>query len=419
MTDTNFKRASRAFSLSGLLLLTACGGGGGSSDPAPVTSTPPAGTAAMIVGKSASGALDTLQTQVTDTVVEPLSTAVSGTALQTVLVCSNEIVVGGSVDIAETILASLQGAGANPGAADPALVAGSLRGMVVDLVQLLEGLAGQTVDCAQDTLSIKRLQNVLNLLYNTPLAPLAERLQPIMTRIIEVVGTDGTETPVPMTELASLVDQLNSAMQLALSQIPDSAYEAPIVGGALTTVGSAIADTSSLLSAAARFDAPGAGAAVQNLVNNALVNLLTKVIPLSNLEAASGQVSPVATQITESSAKLSALLGNSVGKVLDPLFNSKLGSALSAVLAPVSNALLPAIVGPIMDGLAGGADQTDTGGKLAGTVLAPVVNIVDRVLGALTGQASGGTSGGGTTGTPTKVCAFANIPLLSILCPKG
>ena len=105
--------------------------------------------------------------------------------------------------------------------------------------------------------------------------------------------------------------------------------------------------------------------------------------------------------------------------MLDPLFNSKLGSALSAVLAPVSNALLPAIVGPIMDGLAGGADQTDTGGKLAGTVLAPVVNIVDRVLSALTGQASGGTSGGGTTGTPTKTCAFANIPLLSILCPKG
>jgi hypothetical protein len=396
-----------AGAISSLLLLAACGGGGSTDStdaPSPSSSSSP-----TIVGKSASGVLDTVQSQITSSVVDPMSSAVSGTVLQSVLTCGNTLVNGDVLDMVDTVLASLQTSAANPGDADPVALTGTLRSTVVNLTQMLESMAGQTVDCAQDWLSIERLNNLIANLEKTPLAPLAVALQPTLSHIIDVIGTNSDAPPVPLTTIAQLVAQLNTSMQTAMANLPAGIRTTPIVGGTLTTVSSALTDISSVLGAATSYNAAATGTAVQNLLDHTLTNLLTVVVPVQSIEGQSGETGAISSQIIAATHQVSLLVGTSVGKVLDPLFNSKLLSALNPALAPLENLLLPAILGPITDALANGTASGSTGGALAGSILAPVVNIVSGVLGGLTGDS---TTAGGTTST----CVFAKIPLLAILC---
>lgn len=399
------KSLCAAGALSSLMLLTACGGGGSDS-------TSPSPTSTSIVGsKSLSGPLDPVQSQLTSTVIDPLSSSVSGTVLESVLACGNTIVNDDILDMADTVLAALQSSAANPGNADPAALTGSLRSTVIDLTQMLESLAGTTVDCAQDWLAIERLNNLIANLEKTPLKPLAVALQPVLSRIIDTIGANADAPPVQLATVAQLVAQLNTAFQSGLSKLPAGVYATPIVGGTLTTVSTSLGDLSVLLGAATTYSAASTGAAVQNLLDHTLTNLLTVVVPLQRLEGQSGQMGVVSSQITSAAHQLSALVGGTVGHVLTPVFNSQLLTALNPVLAPVENLLLPTILGPISDALANGTAQGSTGGALAGSVLAPVVNIVSGVLDTLTGGA------GSDPAAPS--CVFAKIPLLAVLCGKG
>ncbi|MDB5968264.1 MAG: hypothetical protein JWQ90_714 [Hydrocarboniphaga sp.] len=403
MFDLPCKRAIGAAALLGATLLTACGGGGSdsSTDPTPASTT--------ITGNKIAGPLDPVQTQLSTSVFIPLTSAVTGTPLQAVVQCSDAIVNGSALDIADTVLVALQAAAANPGSADPAALADSLRLMVVDLTGLLQGLAGQTSGCTTNTLSLAQLEAALHALDGTPLAPLSTQLEPVLAQIIATIGTgsgsgSGSGTTPSLATLATLVAQLNAAMQTAIAQIPASAYSAPIAGGALTTVATALSNLSTLLTAATNMDAAGASTALQALVTNAVTNLLTQVVPLTTLESQSGS-DALTAQIASVTAQLQSLLGGSVGtSPASSVFGASLLSALTPLLSPIET-LLPTITGPIMDALAGGTASGGTGGALAGTALAPVVNIVSTVLGTL----AGGTSGTGS-------CAFAGIPLLAILC---
>ncbi|WP_428310928.1 hypothetical protein [Hydrocarboniphaga sp.] len=399
------KSLCAAGALSSLMLLTACGGGGSDS-------TNPSPTSTSIVGsKSLAGPLDPVQSQLTSTVIDPLSSSVSGTVLESVLACGNTIVNDDILDMVDTVLVSLQSSAANPGNADPAALTGSLRSTVIDLTQMLESLAGTTVDCAQDWLAIERLNNLIANLEKTPLKPLAVALQPVLSRIIDTIGANADAPPVQLATIAQLVAQLNTAFQSGMSKLPAGVYATPIVGGTLTTVSTSLGDISALLGAATTYSAAATGSAVQNLLDHTLTNLLTVVVPLQSLEGQSGQMGVVSSQITGAAHQLSALVGGTVGHVLTPVFNSQLLTALNPVLAPVENLLLPTILGPISDALANGTAQGSTGGALAGSVLAPVVNIVSGVLGKLTGSAD--------TGTDAASCVFAKIPLLAVLCGKG
>lgn len=407
------KSLCTASALSSLLLLAACGGGAGAGDP-----TEPAPASTAIVGsKALAGPLDPVQSQLTSSVIDPLSSSVSGTVLESVLACGNTIVNGDILDMADTVLAALQNSAANPGAADPAALTGSLRATVIDLTQMLESLAGHTVDCAQDWLAIERLNNLIANLEKTPLKPLAVALQPVLSRIIDTIGANADAPPVQLATIAQLVAQLNSAMQSGMAKLPAGVYATPIVGGTLTTVSTSLGDLSALLGAATTYNAAATGVAVQNLLDHTLTNLLTVVVPLQSLEGQAGQMGVVSSQITGAAHQLSALVGSTVGHVLTPVFNSQLLATLNPVLAPVENLLLPTILGPITDALAGGTAQGGTGGALAGSVLAPVVNIVSGVLGALTGGSTAGTDGG--TGAAASSCVFAKIPLLAVLCGKN
>jgi hypothetical protein len=214
--------------------------------------------------------------------------------------------------------------------------------------------------------------------------------------------------------------QLNTALQAALAQIPAQAYEAPVVGGALSTISTALNDTQALLNSALNYNAAGTSSALQTLLDHLLVNVTTQIIPLASLEEQAGQPGVISSQIAQASSQLATLIAGTVGRVLSPAFDTLLNGALSPILDPIENQVLPAILGPLTAALSGGASG-GTGGALGGTVLAPVVNLVQQVLGALTGGLGGGTGTGGTgTGTGTGAnCPFANFPLLSILCGRG
>ncbi len=412
-----YKQTVLAAALGGLVLLAACGGGGGSSDSG---STPSGGT--DLSGKTVAGPLDPVQTQLGSGVFDPLASSVTGTPLESVVACGEAIVNQDVLDIADTVLVALQTAAANPGASDPQALAGSLSALLIDLGGLIQAMAGHTTSCTTQTLSLSQLQNLLAALEGTPLEPLSTQLSPVIAQIAAALAASGGGTgsgqDMQLATLAALVSQLSDAMQAAMAQIPADAYAAPIVGTTLTTVATALTDLDALFSAVLSYHGAATGSALQTLIDHLLVNITTRIVPLQELEEQAGQSGAISGPIADAVAQLSAVIGASVGQVLTPTFDTLLGQALAPVLNPIENQVLPAIVGPLLDALAVNAGGTD--GPLQGTPLAPAVNVVNQVLGGLVGILGGGTggtgggSGGGSGGAGT--CAFANIPLLSILC---
>ncbi|TJY59296.1 hypothetical protein E4T66_12910 [Sinimarinibacterium sp. CAU 1509] len=398
-------------SLAGLVFLAGCGGGGGSSSP--TDTTPPTPTAASgTVAVSKSGPLDPLQTQLSANVFGPLASALGDTPLENVVNCADAIVAQDVIDIADTVLVSLQAAGAGAPNPDPQALVDSLRSVVTDLVQMIQGLAGTGSACLSNVVSAEQIAGVLSQLDGTPLAPLSTQLGPVLARIVAMVGGSGpVDQDLQLSTIASLVNQLNVALQLALAQIPSTAYDAPVVGGALTTVSDALNDTSALLNAVLGYDSAATNLALQNLLNNTLGNLLTQVVPLETLEEQAGQPGAISTPLLANIAQLSALVGATVSSALDPVFTQLLDGALAPVLDPIENQVLPAILGPIFDAIGGMGANPDTSGPLAGTPLAAVTNLITGVLDGLLGGAVGGGSGGGTG-----ECLLMNVPILSILC---
>lgn len=396
------KHTLGAAALCGTLLLAACGGGGGSDSG--TGTVPSQGT--TVVGKSVAGPLDPVQTQISQSALVPLGSAVAGTPLEGVVACGGALVNQDVLDFADTVLVSLQTAAANPAASNPAALTDSLRLIVTDLTQLIQGLSGTAVTCATDTITLAQLEAALHLLDGTPLAPLGATLQPVLENIIATIGTGAPGSTSPTASLstvAGLVTQLNDAMQSALAQIPQDAYAAPVIGGVLTTLAASLNDTENLLTAALGGNPQTASTALQALVANTLNNVLTTIVPLQALEGQGGQTSGLTSLIGTNSSALAGLLGGSVGQTPQAGFPTQLNGALATLLGSF-NTLLPTILGPITDAI--GAGGTGTGsGPLAGT---PFGSVLTSITTALTGLL--GAAGGGTT------CAFATFPLLSTLC---
>jgi len=413
------KQTFGAAALCGTLLLTACGGGGG-SDPATGGTTPQSTT---VVGKSVAGPLDPVQTQINDSALVPLSSAVAGTPLEGVVECGGALVNQDVLDFGDTILTSLQTVAANPAASNADALAGSLRLIVSDLTQLIEGLSGTAVTCATDTVSLAQLEAALHALDGTPLAPLAAQLQPVLENIIATIGTGepGTAAPnVSLTTVAGLVTQLNDAMQAALLQIPQDAYTAPVIGGVLTTLSGSLNDTETLLTAALAGNTDNASAALQALVTNTLNNVLTKIVPVNALGTQAGQTPQLSGLLSQDPTALLSLLTGSIGQAPQLGFPTQLNDVLTTLLGSFNTAL-PSILGPITDAIGTGGSGGGTGtGPLAGTPFASVVTTItgalDGLLSQLSGGGIGGIGGGLGGGIGGGSCPFANFPLLSSLC---
>lgn len=406
-----FQKCLYAAAIGGVVFLTGCGGGGGSSSP--VGPTPGGGGGSggdEIVVERVEGPLDPVQEQVSTGIFTPLSATLSGTPLEPVVQCIDSAVTYDTLDIADTVLVSLQatllsggGTQLNP---DPEALATTMRALVADLAQTLQALAGNAVDCATGTQSLDEL-TASNPLAGTPLEPLGTQLLPVFEQIIAATGGSGAApNDLQLSTVAGLVYQLNAALQTALAQIPQDAYAAPVVGGALTTLSTALNDVSALLSKALVYDAAGTSSKLQTLLDNTLVNLLTEVLPVRMMEDQAGQPGVISGPIEDGVAELAATLGSNLGLVLDPVMSQLLAGALEPVLDPIENGVLPTLLGALGDALAGGSGG-DLSGPLAGTPLAPIVNLVTDVVDTLLGTLTGG--GGGT-------CPFAGIPLLSVLC---
>ena len=374
-----------AAALGASLLLTACGGGGSSDDNG--------GSPAVVTKTSIAGPLDTVQRQLSNGVISPLASAVAGTPLEPVLVCTDAIATGDVLDIVDTVLVGLQSSVPNAGA-NPAALADSLRNMSANLVGILQALGGQASACAQNTLSLDQLQSALTALDGTPLAPLAQQLQPVLAQIIGTLGSQPGGSAPSLSMLSALGQQLQAALQTGIARLPAGTTNTPIVGGTLFTLQVAVGDVSSLLTAVAGQNPTAATTAVRTLTQNLLVNLTTRLVPLNLLGSPAG-VSALTAQIQAAAQQFATALPTGTGQ-------TQLQQLASLVLDPVQNQLLPLIVGPIMDALAHGSGGS--GGVLAGTALAPAVNLVQQVLAGLAGSANGTN------------CVFFPVPVLALLC---
>ncbi len=414
-----FKKILLASAVGAAFLLTGCGGGGGSDTPTP---TPPPTTQngdGLIVSQRVAGPLDPVQAQLSG-VFGQLGTAVTGTPLEALVHCADETVTHGTLDLADTVLAQLQTSLINGGgvsmAPDPAALAASLGGIAANLTQLLQGLADTGGGCLASTFTLSQIgfATGTNPLAGTPLEPLGTQLGPVLSQIATVLDSyDGREEDLQLSQVSTLIAQLNAAMQTALAQIPADAYETPVVGGVLTTVSTALQDSTSLLGSVLAYNAAGTTAGLQTLLNNTVVNALTNILPVHMIEDQAGQPGVISGPIEAAVATFSAAVANAVGTVTTPALETLLAGVLEPVLDPIENGLLPAILGPLTDALTGGlgGGVPDLGNPLAGTPLAPVIDAVTGVLQGLLGSLGGGEGGeGGET------CPFAGLPLLGSLC---
>ncbi|MFP5306279.1 MAG: hypothetical protein ACLGI7_10720 [Gammaproteobacteria bacterium] len=390
-----FKKSLLAAAIGGTVFLTGCGGGSKSSSPA---TDPQDDGDDPVVSTRVEGPLDPVQDEISGSALTPLADAAAGTPLEGVVRCADTVVTYDTLDIADTVLVALQatlgdGSQFNP---DPEALATSLQSLAADLTELLQALAGDAEACIASSVSLDELTSGENPLADTPLAPIGEQLMPVLAQIVETLGGsggggDGDGSDLQLATVAALVNQLSLAFQSGLAQIPADAYEAPVVGGALTTIATALDDANKLVAAAAVYDAAASSARLQMLVDHTVVNLLTEVVPTRMLEEQAGQPGAISGQIESASAQLSQTLGENIGLVLDPVMSQLLADALEPALDPIENEVLPALIGPLMDALAGGGSGGDLSGPLAGTPLEPVV---DTVTGVIEGVVGGGTGGG-------------------------
>lgn len=403
-----FKKCLLASAVGSLMFLTACGGGSGGTSP-----TRQSGDGS-VTRQSVSGPLDPVQDEVSGSVISPLAGAAAGTPLEALLLCADQVVVQDTLDIADSVLAQLQEAalsgGGVPMTPDPAALAASLQSLVVNLTGLLGSLGGVGDGCLTDSLTLDQIAGAGDALAGTPLAPLGTALQPVLSQIAAALdASEGSGEDLQLTTVSALVTQLNLAMQNGLAQIPADAYDAPIAGGVLTTVATALNDTDDLLAAAAAYNASGTQAELQNTLYNTLVNVLTQVVPVAFLEEQAGQPGVISDPIEAAAGQVSSTLASALGNVTTPVLSDLLADAAEPALDPIENQVLPAVLGPIIDALSGGGDIGGFGGAFAGTPLAPLLDPLAAALEGLLGGGLGGLPVGGD-------CPLQSVPLLSVLC---
>ena len=163
-----------------------------------------------------------------------------------------------------------------------------------------------------------------------------------------------------------------TALGVALDGLPAEITSAPVLGGVVGTLDTAIDDVAATLAPFGAYDGPATATAASTALNNLLQGVLLNTIPVADIDPA------VATQIGDGINTLTATLGSGLGQVVTPLFNEGLNGVLSPVLDPVEG-LLAAI--------AGSGNPLD--GVLAAFAGDATGNGVDALLGAILSAANG------------------------------
>lgn len=392
-------RMATPLALAGLMILTACGGGG-SSGGAPSATAPTPRT-------TVTGPLDVLQQPLSSEVLGALADGFAGSPLEGVLICADRAVVGDTLDVVDAVLVGLQPApGQNPQVALTDAIGQAqeaLAQLTLDLQGLLAVIGGEA-RCGTATTRPALL--VSNPLAGTALAPLGSALLPALgTAQAALSGGDRSAG-----ELAALLGTLQAAFEQGLATLPPEAREAPVVGALLTTAARSLDDLAVLLAAVQAQNLDGTRAAAAATVEHLLAGLSTEVVPLRTIETAGGQPGLVSSALLAGAGSLATVIRDGAGTP-EGLNPAVLGPVLQALLVPLTQEILPALLAPfsgLLDNLPG-AEPGPTG-----TLLDPLLNPLADLLGAdgsnplvtLLGELLGGSG--------DSDCVFANTPLTSL-----
>ncbi|MHA7834898.1 MAG: hypothetical protein ACX94A_10510 [Algiphilus sp.] len=375
--------------------LSACSGGGSNTGSGTAGDGAPSENTAR--AERVEGPLDAAQEPVSQQVFGQIAGGTAGTPLEPVVLCADQAITFGALDIGDAVLLALQD-GAESGDPQSALEDGSMKiqaaaeQFATDLQNLLTALAEQQCASAggdngggDDDGNGDGGDNPLA---GTPLEPLGAALAPVLSQFPGGGGDGGNGETADLQALSDFYSALNQALQDGLSQVPPEAKEAPVLGGIFSTLSTTLTDLDALLFAVSIFNSADSTAQVQNTVNNLLDNVLTQVVPVAFIEMQADMEGEFTSQIEGGVDQLTGPLSN-LQAVFDPLFNDLFSDALQPLIDPIGNQVLPAVLGPLTDALAGGGNGGGGDGGPTGTpldaVLAPLADLL------------GGSGGGGTT----------------------
>jgi hypothetical protein len=406
----------KQFMTGGLLALavaiTGCGGGGSSSPSSPPpsggTDNPP--TSPAPGGAKVAGPLDAVQGPVSQDVIAPLAASFAGTPMQGVAMCVDQIVVNSAVDVLDVLALAIQsGAGStNPQAALAAAASGvqvQVENIVIDLQGMLSALSGNSSGCLGNTAPTAVSGNPLA---GTPLAPVGATLSPVLDQVYSALhGTGPTRPELSLTTIASLVAQLQFAVDTAMAQVPANIANAPVMGAALTTIQTAVRNINTTVTAASSSNTAATRSAIATTLNNLLTGVLLGVVPVNDIENQAGQPGLLSGPISTGIGQVSTQVSSNLGVVLQPVLSQNLTAVINPIIASIENTILAAIVGPLFTEL-GGA------GTLPTNPFGPVVAVLEDFF---DGSSQGDPLDLITTLINTSSgCPLAGTPLAA-LCP--
>lgn len=198
------------------------------------------------------------------------------------------------------------------------------------------------------------------------------------------VGGDTVDADlVPVTNILSdVTDALSIAIGQGRAELEGAAgSEVPVIGGLLLTLETTLADAGVLLDAAGVYNGVATNAAVEALLENALGNVFTQVLPLEMIGDQVGQ--DIAGPIRDGIAMGVSALGDGTEMIIDPLFTTVLDDAASPVLDPVE-----ALLGQLLAASPVNLGQTLSGG--IGQLVAALGSLTGGGLPSIPGLPGGG-----------------------------
>ena len=183
--------------------------------------------------------------------------------------------------------------------------------LAADLPVALASLAGES--CTGGGSGGGDSSDPLAALAGTPLAPLADALAPVL----EMANGGGSgEAPSPSVLLTMLSDAFSDGLQTIREQDSDGQIDgAPVLGGLLTTLETALSDLAVAGLAFEDMDTDAASAALSVTLENLLNGLLIDVVPIGFIEEQADQGPVLSSQIKEATAALAGLLGGNFGEL--------------------------------------------------------------------------------------------------------
>ncbi|MGJ8668619.1 MAG: hypothetical protein ACSHXK_03930 [Oceanococcus sp.] len=366
------------------LTLSACGGSSGTLSSTPIADLVTFDEqAASARSKQFSGPLDPLQDAVVSDIVGGQLASNLPAPLDTGVSCLADAV-NSLVDGPDALLAALTDLpnGADPAAAFQAAagdLTGSLQRFADELQAALAALSGQQDACSTVAGNGSAPNTAgANPLAGTPLETLGDALAQLAGGADMLSGSN--EDP-ELTAVTNLLSTLVGNVLAGFSLIPGEVQQAPVVGALLGTIQTTLVDLRNTLPSVGIYDAVNTQAGIEGLLNNLLDNVLTGVIPVAQIDAATGQ--NFSEQIQGGIDQLTAQLGSGLGQLITPAFNDGLNGALEPILDPAEGLLAQLLNGDSING------SNPLTGLLSGIAGNGANGPLDALLGLLTFGSSG------------------------------